>query len=230
MLKIIVKKNHEEVSKIAKDIVIQTILKKPSASLMLPTGQTAKRMYFLLSKAYQNKEVDFSKASFFQLDDLIGVSKKNSYSNYLRKRFFNKVNFKEENVHLFDSNSKSPKKDCVIFEKKLRKKGVDLAILGLGKNGHIAFNEPGSKKNTKTRVSELSRQTKFVKKSNKKVFTIGISSILIAKKIFVIATGKEKSKAISQALNNINYIKCPVSILNKHKNSFLLVDKKAFGL
>jgi glucosamine-6-phosphate deaminase len=233
-MKLIIKNNYDGLCKETANIVIGQIRKKPSSSIMLPSGETAKKMYSILVSAYKKKKVSFKKVKFFQLDDILGAEKKESYSTYLRERFIDKVNIQEKNVFLFDSLSKTPKEDCVNFEKEVRKKGIDLCVLGLGANAHIAFNEPGSKATTKTRIAILDKNTQKVKSSKKtkakKVFTIGMSTIMISKKIIVMANGEKKSRAIKAIIKNENYLKWPASILNKHKNVTLVVDKKVVSL
>ena len=229
-MEIIIKENYQDMCKETAEQVISQLKKKPSSKVMLPSGETAKGLYKILVNKYEKGQISFTKASFFQLDDIIRSKKSESYSNYLKKRFLNKVNFKEENLHLFNSLSNNQKKDCKEYELAIRKKGIDLCVLGLGANGHIAFNEPGSKQNSKTRVTSLLKETQKVKSTTKttakKVFTIGISTIMFSKKILVIANGEKKAKAIKKSFNLNNFPKYPIAILNKHKDSTIITDTK----
>ena len=222
-------KNYQKMVEAAALEIITQLTRKPTSNLMLPSGETAKGLYKILVSAYKKRKVSFAKASFFQLDDIIGSKKSESYSNYLRKRFIDHVNFKEDNLHLFNSLSNTQKKDCETYETTVRKKGIDLCVLGLGENGHIAFNEPGSKENSKTRIATLLKQTIKMKSTNKtiakKVFTIGISTIMQSKKIIVIANGENKANAIEKAFSLKNFPKYPIAILNKHKNVTIITDK-----
>jgi glucosamine-6-phosphate deaminase len=240
-LGVIVAQDLTAVSKIVLEELIQQLKKKKNSSLTLPTGATPKLLYSMLALPSNKKKVDFSSATFFQLDEFVGLKKgdKKSFAYYLEKNLFSKQNFKKKNIHTFNTAAKNPEKDCVEYEKAISKKGIDFCLLGLGENGHIAFNEPGSDVNSKTRIISLAKSTLNAKSkigySNvpSKAFTIGLSTIMKSKRIIVIATGDKKAKAVASAVKSkkLSDIKQnPVSILNYHKNAILIVDKKAAKL
>lgn len=232
-------KNYSELSKRAADILTSEITTKPNLKIGFATGQTPIGLYKELVKAYKNKKVNFSKVKGFDIDEYYPIERKNfdSYYYYLHKNLFNKVNIKKSNLHLFDSETKNPKKECLNYEKTIVKNPADIIILGVGTNGHIAFNEPYSKFNSKTRIIELTKETiqrnsklfKNKKDMPKKALTIGIKTIMQSKKILLLASGKHKSEAISHLIKGKINSKWPVTYLRKHKNFIVIVDKPALG-
>lgn len=229
-MKIIKTKDYKELSSIASKIILQEIKKKPSLTICLPTGRTTLGLYKNLTK--KNK-IDFSKVKFFNLDEYYPIKKsdKRSFNFFLRKNFFNKINAREENISLINGETKNPKRECIEYEKEIKRNPIDLLILGVGTNGHIAFNEPGSKINSKTRLVKLTKETirrnsKSLRKIPNRAITIGIKTILSSKKIILLASGKEKAIALSY-LNKGKNSKYPLSFLKSHKNLIVITDEKA---
>lgn len=232
---IIISKNYKEMSKRASQLVVDEINRKPNLLMGFATGATPVGMYKELIKSYKKKEVDFSKVNGFMLDEYYPISKKNknSYYYYMHKKIFDHINIKK--INTLDSESKNPKKLCGEYDKKLRKNPFDLQVLGVGINGHIAFNEPGSSFNSKTRLVKLTAETR---KINLRFFdnidevpryalTIGIGTILKTRKIILLASGKNKSSAIKQLVEGRIEKKWPVSALKNHKNLIVILDKDA---
>jgi glucosamine-6-phosphate deaminase len=214
-------KNYKELSEKASEILIDKILEKPNITIGFATGATPKGLYKKLVKAYKKKEIDFSKVKSFNLDEYYPIKKTDtkSYHSYLFNNLFNHVNIKKNNITLLNGETKNSEKECKNYEAKIKKNPIDVQILGVGVNGHIAFNEPGSSLNSKTRLAELT--------NHKKVLTMGISTIMSAKKLILLASGKSKSKAIKCLLeNNVNK-NSPVSFLKRHKNLTVIIDSKA---
>jgi len=242
---IIITKNYNELSKRAAELVVEEILKNPHLVLGLPTGATPVGMYKLLIKSYKNKtknknKLDFSKITCFNLDEYYPIKRnnKNSYYSFMHNNFFSHVNVKKSNINILNSESKNPKKDCILYEKKIKKNPIDLQILGVGINGHIGFNEPGSEFNSKTRIINLTentikRNSRFFKNKSEvptQALTMGISTIMSAKKLILLANGKNKANAIKRLVNGPINKDCPVSFLRKHKNLVVIVDKEAASL
>ena len=237
---ILVTPNYKEMSKKAAELVASDILKKPNMVLGLPTGETPVGMYKLLVKDYKNKKINFSKITCFNLDEYYPIKRenKNSYYAYMHKNFFNSVNVKKENVNILDSESSTPKKDCIAYEKRIKNNPIDLQILGVGINGHIGFNEPGSKKSSKTRVIDLTldtrkRNSRFVKNKSEvptHALSMGISTIMSAKKLILLANGKNKAEAIRHLIEKKPSSDWPVSFLRAHKNLVVVLDKEAASL
>lgn len=232
-MEIIIGKNKKESIKKAVSIISKIVKKKPKSVLGLATGNTVIPLYKELVKKYKKNEINFSKVSTFNLDEYSGLSEndKKSFHYFMNKYFFNHVNISKKNIHFPNSNFKKYEK--MIFASG----GIDLQILGIGHNGHIGFNEPGSSFNSKVRKIKLSDDTrkfnyKFFRQSKsvpKHAFTMGIKTIMNSKKIILLAFGKEKAEAIAKTIHGKITTKVPASILRKHKNVIFIIDKKASG-
>jgi len=230
-MKLIKVRNYKKMSEKAAGIIISEIKKKPHIVLGLATGKTPLGLYRLLVKAYKKKKIDFSKIKAFALDEYYSIDKnnKNSFYYYLHKNLFDKINIKNRNINLLNEEAKNPAAECNNYERKIKKNKIDLQILGIGVNGHIAFNEPGSLKESKTRLVELTPETI---KNNKiknieKGLTIGISTIMRSEKLLLLASGKKKAEAIKCLVKCKPNKCCPASFLRKHKNLIVIVDREA---
>ncbi len=231
--------NYNKLSKEAAKIVITQIKNKPNSVICFATGSTVLGLYKELIKAYK-KGLDFSKIIAFNLDEYLGLSKNNKYSyNYfLKQNLLNHINIKKQNIKLIDGSAKNAKKLCLDYEKKFKKHPIDLIILGIGRNGHIGFNEPGSRFNSRTRVVNLSKETiksnsrffKNISEVPKKAVTMGIATILGSKKIILLASGKDKAEAIKKLIKNQETEKVPETALRKHENVAIIIDKSAASL
>jgi len=239
-MQVIISKNYRELSKKARDIIINEIKKNPKSNIAFATGKTPKLVYKELIRANKKKLVDFSKIKAFNLDEYYPIKKssKQSYNYYLFKNLFNHINIKTSNIYLLNGKAKAPKKECENYEKLLKKNPIDLMILGVGTNGHIAFNEPSSSYNSKTRLVNLNKETlkrnsKYFKGINKvpaKALTIGIKNILAAKKILLLASGKEKVVPIKHLIKGKISKEFPLTYLKKHKSLIVIIDKEAAGI
>lgn len=226
--KVLVFASTYELYEYATSLVKEQLNKKPSSTLGLSTGKTMIPFYNHLKCA----KLDFSKAKTFNQDEYLYPDKKTrSYAQYMSYYFLKNDNIKKENFHIPPYNPSDSKKAAEEYEKKITKAKVDLQILGLGRNGHIGFNEPGSSFSSKTRVVKLTDSTKKANHTSSGLaITIGISTILKAKKIILIATGKHKARAVKAMLQGPVSPKCPASVLRKHKDVIILLDKKADSL
>ncbi len=213
LMKIIITKNKQLLATRAANIVIKQIKKKKSSVLALPTGSTPLGMYKKLREARKNRRVNFKKITIFNLDEYVGLGcdNKNSYCYYMRKYFFKHINVKEKNIFFLNGIAKNLKKECLDYKKLLAKKRIDLLILGIGHNGHIAFNEPGSVFRSKTRVVDLSLETRRANADNfanlrqvpRQAITMGIYTIMQAKKKLKLLLKRLKAKLIKIFLLHI---------------------------
>jgi len=236
-MKVIICDNKKEVAIEFSRIVANEIKRKPNLVLGLATGRTVIPLYKELVKLYKKDKIDFSKVRTFNLDEYVNlpVSDKGSFRKFMEKYLFSKINLKKENIHFLDGNVKIFKKEAQRYENEIKKVGgIDLQVLGIGRNGHVGFNEPGSKINSLTRIVKLSENTWKVnssfftfKKVPKTALTMGIRTILKADKIVIIATGKEKSEIIGELINSKIDEELPASFLKMHKNFIILLDKNA---
>jgi glucosamine-6-phosphate deaminase len=233
-------KNYKSMSKKASEILINDIMKKPESVVCFATGKTPKGMYKEIVKQSKNNKFDLSKIITFNLDEYYPIKKnnKNSYYYYMYNHLFNYLNIPKSNINLLDGWTKNPIKECLGYENKLKNKRIDFMILGVGVNGHLAFNEPGTKFNTKTRVVDLSENTikinskifKNKKDMPKKALTLGIKNIMSSKKVILLASGKNKALAIKHLVKGNIDSSYPVTYLRKHKNLIIILDVDAASL
>ena len=210
-------KDYEKLSSLVAVIVATQILEHPQSKLILPTGSTSLGMYEELVR----RKLDWSLVETFNLDEYImNPDHPYSYHSYMRKNLFDKTNIYPDNCHF-------PFRPTLSFEDKMYiNKGIDLCILGIGSNGHIAFNEPGSSFKSRTRVVDLSEQTikdnsKHFDSINdipKQAITMGLGTIMESKKIILIANGKHKLNILNVAMNGEVTEDVPASILQNHNN------------
>lgn len=236
-MKIEIENNYEEISKRAARITAREILVREDPVLGLPTGDTPKGMYELLVEYYQSGLIDFSKVKTFNLDEYYPMSKEdpNSFGRYLEERLLSKVNIGEDNIHLIDGSVPRDQVEtyCGNYEEKIDNLGrADLSILGIGENGHIAFNEPGSGFQTATRLVDLEEGTirrnfENPDEAPNKAITVGIKTIMNSGKILLLAAGEQKSKAIEKSVAGPVTEEWPASILQLHPNVTFLLDEKA---
>ncbi len=225
-------KNYRELSEKAFQILSEEIKKKPNLVIGFASGKTPLELYRKLVGAYKKKKLDFSRVRAFNLDEYYPIKNrdKRSLYYYFFKNLFSRINVKSENINLLSGQTESPGEECRNYEENIRKNPIDIQILGVGSNGHIGFNEPGSEFNSKTRLVDLSKETVKVKKVTKKALTMGVSTIMKSKKILLLASGKKKAEAIKKLVKGNTEKKYPVSFLKKHKNLFVIVDEKAASL
>ncbi|MCK4553962.1 glucosamine-6-phosphate deaminase [Candidatus Parcubacteria bacterium] len=238
-MKIIITKNKQLMSARAANIIIKQIKKKKSSVLVLPTGSTPLGMYKKLREARKKRRVNFKNVITFNLDEWVGVphDHKASFYYYMRKNLFNYANIKPKNINILNGMAQNLKKECGEYEKLITKKKIDLAILGIGRNGHIAFNEPGATYKLKTRVVDLTLKSrrdnqkgfKSLRQVPKQGLTMGIYTIMQAKKIILLASGKDKAKIIAKALKGKVNKNIPASYLQLHPKVVVVLDKQAAG-
>ena len=239
-MKLIIVENHEEMSQKAAEMFIEQINKKPNSVLGLATGGTPERMYELLIESNKNKQTDWSKVTTFNLDEYIGIDKNHemSYFTYMHKKLFNHININSNNVHLPSGNG-DIERNGKEYDKNIESAGgIDLQVLGIGENAHIAFNEPGSSGNAGTGEVQLTESTinansrYFTSKDEvpKTAISMGIGSILKAKKIILLASGSKKAQAIKDTFDFKNDKRVPSSFLHGHNDVTIIVDREAAKL
>jgi len=237
-MKIVIAKNYRNMSRLAADQVIEQIRNKPSSVLGLPTGHTPVELYHDLVLAYQQEIIRFKKIVTFNLDEYAGLESgdKRSYHTYMKTNLFNKIDIQSKNIHILDGATKNVKRECVRFESEIsRAGGIDLLILGIGMDDHIGFNEPGSDFKSRTRLVKLAETTReanskyfgSLKRTPTAALTVGIGTIMEAKKIILLADGKKKAEAIARAVNGKIDPQVPASILQKHPDCTFILDKGA---
>ncbi len=240
-MNILIVKDYNEMSRKAANIVVSQIILKPDSVIGLATGDTPKKMYEEIVELYNNGDVDFAQVKTFNLDEYYGLRKENpeSYYYYMMENLFNHVNINKENINIPNGMAENIERECEEYEKRIEKAGgIDLQVLGIGRNGHIGFNEPDLKFEGKTHLVKLDEDTikansRFfdsIEEVPKLAISMGIKTIMHARKIILLASGKEKSEAIYKAVNGKITPELPASVLQLHPDVTLIVDKEAASL
>lgn len=240
-MRIYITKDYNEMSRKAANIISAQIILKPDCVLGLATGSTPAGIYAQLVEWFEKGDLDFSEVITVNLDEYkgLGAESEQSYVSYMRKNLFDRVNLRSENVHLPDGRISDSEEACRTYNKLLDEIGPqDLQLLGLGRNGHIGFNEPGNFFEKDVHCVELSQSTveanmRFFE-AGKSVpayaYTMGIRSILRAKKILVVASGENKAEAVKKVFFGQVTPEVPGSILQLHNDVTLVADEGAFSL
>jgi glucosamine-6-phosphate deaminase len=237
-MEIIITKNYEEMSKVSAQIISQEIQKRHDLVLGLATGDTPIGTYKELVKIHQSEGLDFSKVKSFNLDEYVGLAPlhPNSYNNFMWENLFKHININPAYVYIPQGNTKDPEEFCVWYEEQIKKAGgIDLQVLGIGGDGHIAFNEPGSSFASRTRVKALYKQTIednarfFTKKEDVPRFAIsmGVGTILEARKILLIASGKKKAEVCAQFIEGPVTSQITATALQLHNYATVILDQEA---
>lgn len=235
---LIIAEDYNEMSRKAASIVSREMRKKKNLVLGLATGSTPLGLYKELIRMHAEEGLDFSGVKTFNLDEYVGLepNHEQSYNYFMFQNLFNHVNVNKKNVHIPDGKAKDPETFCREYEKMIKEAGgIDLQILGIGANGHIAFNEPGSPADSRTRIVSLSAQTIkdnarfFTKESEvpRKAISMGMATIMEAKKIILLASGKNKAEAIAGTVEGKPTVQVPASLLQRHPDATVVVDKEA---
>ncbi len=232
--------NANELALAAADIFATQIKKNPASVLGLATGASPVPTYNRLIEMYNAGEISFADIRTFNLDEYCDLPKddKNSYYTFMHENLFNAVDIKEENVHILDGNAEDAEKEAADFDASIAAAGgIDIQLLGIGNNGHIGFNEPADEFTTGTFKVKLTESTL---QANSRYFdenpmphyalTMGVGSIMAAKKIVLIATGPAKAKAIHDTVKGEVTAQVPASILQNHSDCVLLLDKAAASM
>lgn len=239
-MKIIKVKNYEELSAVAANIIKDVINKTEAPTLGLATGSTPLGLYKNLIEKYNNQEISFDKVKTFNLDEYCDLPREHpeSYYTFMHEKLFNFVNIKEANINLPKATGDDLNKLSNDYNQLLKENKIDLQILGIGGNGHIGFNEPGTSFDQEVFVVELAQKTR---EDNARFFssidevpthaiTMGIKNIMDAKQILMLISGKNKAEAAKKLIEGELSEKFPASILKKHSDVIVILDEEASSL
>ncbi|HHU27813.1 TPA: glucosamine-6-phosphate deaminase [bacterium] len=233
-MKVHVFKSKEMIDQEVATLIVSKINAKPNFVIGLATGSTPLGIYQELISLYQQNKVSFKDVTSFNLDEYVGLEKMHpqSYRYYMNHHLFSKTDFNVENT--FFPGETSENYDLLIASKG----GIDLQILGIGGNGHIAFNEPGTSFDALTHETLLAHQTRLdnsrffnsLEEVPTKALTMGLGSIMCAKEIILVATGLNKAEAVKSMIEGDINVNCPASILQNHINVHIYLDEDAASL
>ncbi len=237
-MRVIITENYEEMSKRAAKIIAEQIKRKPNSVLGLATGSTPLGTYKELIRMHREEGLDFSKVVTFNLDEYYGLAPTHpqSYHYFMFENLFNHININPRNVHIPDGLAKDIKAFCENYEEEIRRAGgIDLQLLGIGRDGHIAFNEPGSPLMGRTTIIALAEETikdnaRFFKSEAevpRLAITMGCGTIMEARKIILLANGEGKADAIAATVEGPITSQITASILQMHPNAIIIVDEAA---
>ncbi len=236
---VIITANYQELSNKAAQIVSNNLSKNPDLVLGLATGSTPLGLYQELIRLHKMEGLDFSRVTTFNLDEYLGLpaGHSRSFHYYIRNNFLDHVNIKQQNIHIPDGSiRKDFEQYCRQYEERIKEAGgIDLQILGIGKSGHIGFNEPTSSLASRTRIKTLAEVTL---QENQKTFgpdqkvppcaiTMGIGTILEAGRILLIASGSSKADAVAKAIEGPITSTITASALQMHEDVTVVLDEEA---
>ncbi|MFD1607472.1 glucosamine-6-phosphate deaminase [Oceanobacillus luteolus] len=234
-------KDYDALSEKACNYVVNQIRKLDKPVLGLATGSTPEGLYERLIDAYRKEKVTFKNVKTFNLDEYAGLEKKNSnsYYFYMKDKLFNHVDIEMNHVQLPNGDVSDIEIECSRYEKKIREAGhIDLQLLGLGLNGHIGFNEPGSSFSSRTHIVELDVSTReanarffdSMKNVPTQAITMGIGTIMESKEILLLVSGKKKAEAVKQLLEGEISESFPATVLRNHEKVTMIADEGALSL
>ncbi len=238
-MQIVVTADYQEMSQRAALLVAAHIIVKPDLVLGLATGSTPLGMYYELTQMQSSLRLDFSKVTTFNLDEYVGLSPDHpqSYHYFMYENFFSNVNFREENINILDGQASDVMAECEKYEKKMADVGgIDVQILGIGRNGHIGFNEPGEAFEPWTHLAGLKEDTR---KANARFFeddlskvpthalSVGMGTIMKAREIILLANTPDKAEAVFNAIGGPVHPQVPASILQLHPKTTMIIASEA---
>jgi glucosamine-6-phosphate deaminase len=228
-MRILVTADYQMMGRAAAELIVKAVRGKADVVLGLPTGRTPLGMYDAIVEIYRKQDLDFSRVRTFNLDEYLGLppNDHNSFRAYMRRHFFDHVNIPPQNVHIPDQVDNYEQAICEAG-------GIDLLVVGIAANGHIAFNEPGSSFSSRTRIVDLAAETienaakQFAKDAvPTQAMTMGIGTILESRHILLLASGKAKADIVRRALRGPITESVPASVLQTHPNVIAILDEEA---
>jgi len=237
-MKILIKKTYDELSKEAAEIIKKEIQKKPNLVLGLATGSTPIGCYKELIRMYQEEGLDFFQVTTFNLDEYVGLSANHpqSYNYFMYENLFNHININHKNIHIPNGMAENIEKYSEEYDKKIKEAdGIDLQLLGIGRDGHIGFNEPGTPFDSRTHLVKLVDSTikdnsRFFEKEEDvptSAITMGVQTIFEAKKILLLASGENKAIICAKFIEGQITPEITASVLQKHPDTIIILDQTA---
>jgi len=235
---VVICRNYEALSKAAAQVVADVVNQKPNAVLGFATGSSPLGLYKELIRLHKKEGLDFSKVTTFNLDEYVGLPADHpqSYRRFMNENLFNHINVPAQNTHVPMGTSTNHKTFCKWYEKQICDAGgIDLQVLGIGSDGHIAFNEPGSSLGSRTRMVTLTEQTiddnaRFFKKRSdvpRHAISMGVGTVLEARRLLMVVNGKNKAAALAAAIEGPLTSMITASALQLHPDVIVFADDDA---
>lgn len=237
-MRVIVKQSYDEMSRAAAQVVVRLLNSKPNSVLGLATGSTPVALYQELVRLHREEGLDFSQVTTFNLDEYVGLgsSDPQSYYYFMHEHLFKHINIAQTNIYIPSGTTDNFQAFCQWYEQRIRDcGGIDLQILGIGSDGHIAFNEPASSLGSRTRIKTLARSTiednaRFFDRSEDVpiyAITMGVGTILEAQQIMLLASGANKATAVAAAIEGPVTSMITASALQLHADVLCYLDEEA---
>ena len=243
-MRVIIEPDYDKMSKWAADYVARRIIESnPTAAkpfkLGCPTGSSPLGLYKELIRKYHSGEISFEHVVTFNMDEYVNldVNHPESYHSFMWNNFFSQINIKPENVHILDGNAKDLQKECENYEKLIEAAGgIDLFMGGVGPDGHLAFNEPGSSLTSRTRIKTLTTDTiiansrffdGYLSKVPSQALTVGIGTVMDAKEVLIVCNGHHKARALKHIIDGDISHKWTASMLQMHPKAIVVCDEPA---
>ncbi|MEI6970237.1 MAG: glucosamine-6-phosphate deaminase [bacterium] len=238
-MEVIIQKTVESAASLVANLIARELRAKPALVLGLATGRTMERVYRHLARMHSGDSLDFSRCRTFNLDEYVGLSATHpgSYHHYMNKHLFTHVNIRRRNTHLPDGTADDLAAECARYEALIRKcGGIDIQLLGIGSDGHIGFNEPLSSLRSRTREKALTvstlRQNAAMfggdpDKVPRRAITMGVGTILEAKRCVLLATGRDKARILAKAVEGPITSMISASAIQLHPHCTVVVDEAA---
>ncbi|MBB6453694.1 glucosamine-6-phosphate deaminase [Salirhabdus euzebyi] len=238
-MKVVAVRDYQEMSDLAAKYIIQQVKKKPSSVLGLATGSTPKGTYQKLIEDAEKNGTSYAQVRTINLDEYVGLGQDHpqSYRYFMKANLFNHIDILKKNTYVPNGKAFNLDEECQCYEQLVRSIGVDLQLLGIGVNGHIGFNEPGTPFHSSTHIVKLADSTRkansrffeTVEEVPKSAITMGIDSILQSKEIVLLASGSKKADALQKLVSGKTEDKFPASALKLHPNVTLIADYEALA-
>ena len=238
-MEIIIQPTYAQIVTVSAEIIREALLKKPNLVLGLATGSTPIGLYEALARMHKTDGLDFSEVITFNLDEYVGIPPNHPYSyhTFMEKHFFSAVNIPPENCHIPQSTAIAHEAFCERYEAAIVDAGgIDIQVLGIGKDGHIGFNEPSSSLGSRTRIKTLAQSTLEANAPHfggavdavpKMAITMGVGTIMEAKRCLLLANGESKAEAIAHAVEGPVTAEVPASVLQMHPQTIVVIDETA---
>ena len=236
-MKVIKVKNYEEMSEEALKVMLSVVSENPNAVLGLATGSTPLGLYAKMAQDHRENGTSYANCLAVNLDEYVGLdaSSDQSYVYFMRENLFKNIDIKLENTHIENGTAADKEAECARYNALLNELRQDIQLLGIGSNGHIAFNEPGTAFDSVTHIVDLAESTikdnsrlfKSIDEVPRQAFTMGLSNIMNAKKVLILANGEGKANAVRELVKGEAREEVPATVLQSHPDCILICDEAA---